>query len=518
MEKPRITFFDTTLRDGEQAPGCSMGVYDKLRMARQLDELGVDVLEAGFPIASEDDYRAVRLIGAEVSRPVIAGLARASEPDIRRAWAALETARRPRIHVFLASSDLHLQCKLKITRDQALEQVDRAVAFAKSLCRDVEFSPEDATRSDLDFLCRVVQTAVDAGATTINIPDTVGYAVPDEFAGIIRTVRERVLGIDRVTISVHCHNDLGLAVANTIAAINAGARQVECTINGIGERAGNAALEEIVMAGRTRPQVFAFQCRVNPREIVRTSRLLSHETGVFPQPNKAIVGRNAFAHEAGIHQHGVLQNGLTYEIIAPETVGAGGSSIVLGKHSGRHALERRYRQLGYEPDANALEQLYQAFTALADKKRQILDEDLLTLLHDGFHRAPEVYNLTSLRVTCGTETASADVRLAGPGFRERNASATGNGPIAAAFAAIAEAVGRSIEVLDLSVQSVTPGRDSLGRVVLQVRIDGKSLSGHGASTDIVEAGARALVHALNKADHADGLETAALSSSYFWGV
>jgi len=321
-----------------------------------------------------------------------------------------------------------------------------------------------------------------------------------------------------VVLSAHCHDDLGLAVANSLAAIDAGAGQVECTINGIGERAGNAALEEIVMAGRVRPQVVAFQCGVNPREIVRTSRLLSHEIGVFPQPNKAIVGRNAFAHEAGIHQHGVLQNGLTYEIIAPETVGAGGSSIVLGKHSGRHALERRYSQLGYEPDAETLEQLYQAFTALADKKRQILDEDLLTLLHDGFHRAPEVYNLTSLRVTCGTEPAQADVRLAGPGFTERSATATGNGPIAAAFAAIAEAAGRSIEVLDLSVQSVTPGRDSLGRVILQVRIDGKSLSGHGASTDIVEAGARALINALNKVDHADGLETVALSSSYFWGV
>jgi 2-isopropylmalate synthase len=257
---------------------------------------------------------------------------------------------------------------------------------------------------------------------------------------------------------------------------------------------------------------------VNTREIMRTSRLLSHEIGVFPQPNKAIVGRNAFAHEAGIHQHGMLQNGLTYEIISPETVGAGGSSIVLGKHSGRHALERRYKDLGYEPDAETLEQLYQAFTALADKKRQILDEDLLTLLHEGFNRAPEVYNLTHLRVTCGTDTASAEVQIAGPGFTGRRAAAPGNGPIAAAFAAIAEAVGRTIEVLDLSVQSVTPGRDSLGRVILQVRVDGKSLSGHGASTDIVEAGARALIHALNKADHADGLETAALSSSYFWGV
>ncbi len=408
--------------------------------------------------------------------------------------------------------------KLRIDRATCLERVRSAVRRARQHTSDVEFSAEDATRSDLDFLCRVVTVAIAEGATTINLPDTVGYTTPAEYGALFRTVRERVPESATVVLSAHCHDDLGLAVANSLAAIEAGAGQVECTVNGIGERAGNAALEEIVMAGRTRPQVLSFRCHVNPREIVRTSRLLSHEIGVFPQPNKAIVGRNAFAHEAGIHQHGVLQNGLTYEIIAPETVGAGGSSIVLGKHSGRHALERRYRELGYEPDATTLDQLYQAFTVLADKKRQILDEDLLTLLHDGFHRAPEVYNVTYLRVTCGTETAMAEVRMAGPGMRDRAATATGNGPIAAAFAAIGEAVGRTIEVLDLSVQSVTPGRDSLGRVVLQVRIDGKSLSGHGASTDIVEAGARALVHALNKADHADGLETAALSSSYFWGV
>ena len=399
-----------------------------------------------------------------------------------------------------------------------IERVRSAVRRARACTPDVDFSAEDATRSDLDFLARVVLVAITEGATTINLPDTVGYTTPAEYAALFRTIRERVPEAANVVLSAHCHDDLGLAVANSLAAIEAGAGQVECTVNGIGERAGNAALEEIVMAGRTRPQVLAFQCGVNPREIVRTSRLLSHEIGVFPQPNKAIVGRNAFAHEAGIHQHGMLQNGLTYEIISPETVGAGGSSIVLGKHSGRHALERRYRELGYEPDATTLEQLYEAFTTLADKKRQILDEDLLTLLHEGFHQAPEVYNLTSLRVTCGTETATAEVRLAGPGFNERTATATGNGPIAAAFAAVGEALGRTIEVIDLSVQSVTPGRDSLGRVVLQVRIDGKSLSGLGASTDIVEAGARALVHALNKADHADGLETMALSSSYYWGV
>jgi len=512
-----VIIFDTTLRDGEQAPGNAMTPEAKLRLARQLDALGVDVIEAGFPAASQGDLRGVQQVAAGVRRPIIAALARCHDRDIDAAAEALQPAQRKRIHVFIATSDLHLEQKLRIDRDTCLERVRSAVRRAKAFTPDVEFSAEDATRSDLDFLCRVVTTAIAAGATTINLPDTVGYTTPAEYAALFRTVRERIPTLENVVLSAHCHDDLGLAVANSLAAIDAGAGQVECTINGIGERAGNAALEEIVMAARVRPQVAAFQCRVNSREIVRTSRLLSHETGAFPQPNKAIVGRNAFAHEAGIHQHGVLQNGLTYEIIAPETVGAGGSSIVLGKHSGRHALERRYRDLGYEPDAATLEQLYQAFTALADKKRQILDEDLLTLLHDGFQHAPEVYTLAHLRVVCGTETASAEVRVAGRGI-DNHATATGNGPIAAAFAAIGEAVGRTIEVIDLSIQSVTPGRDSLGRVVLQVRVDGKSLSGHGASTDIVEAGARALIHALNKADHADGLETIALSSSYFWGV
>jgi 2-isopropylmalate synthase len=513
-----VIIFDTTLRDGEQAPGNAMTPEAKLRLARQLDALGVDVIEAGFPAASQGDLQGVQQVADAVHRPIIAALARCHDRDIDAAAEALVPAQRKRIHVFIATSDLHLEQKLRIDRRTCLERIRSAVRRACGSTSDVEFSAEDATRSDFEFLCEAIAVAIAEGATTINLPDTVGYTTPSEYAALFRSVRERVPETEKIVLSAHCHDDLGLAVANSLAAIEAGAGQVECTVNGIGERAGNAALEEIVMAGRTRPQVLSFQCRVNPREIVRTSRLLSHEIGVFPQPNKAIVGRNAFAHEAGIHQHGMLQNGLTYEIIAPETVGAGGSSIVLGKHSGRHALERRYRDLGYEPDANTLEQLYKAFTELADKKRQILDEDLLTLLHEGFHRAPEVYNLTYLRVTCGTETASADVRVAGPGFNERSATATGNGPIAAAFAAVGEAVGRTIEVLDLSVQSVTPGRDSLGRVILQVRIDGKSLSGHGASTDIVEAGARALLNAMNKADHADGLETAALSSSYFWGV
>ena len=380
MENSRITFFDTTLRDGEQAPGCSMGVYDKLRMARQLDALGVDVIEAGFPIASEDDFRAVSLITTQIRRPVIAGLARASEADISRAWAALERAQHPRIHVFLASSDLHLQCKLKITRDQALEQAYRAVAYAKSLCNDVEFSPEDATRSDPDFLCQSVQAAVDAGATTINIPDTVGYSIPDEFAAIIRSVRESVRGIENVTISVHCHNDLGLAVANTLAAINAGARQVECTINGIGERAGNASLEEIAMVLSVRQMQLPYQTGINAQQIYPASCLLSEIIGFTPQPNKAIVGRNAFAHEAGIHQHGVIANPLCYEIMTPESVGVPGNKLVLGKHSGRHALGKRLAELGYAASAAEVDSVYARFMKLAESKKKIYDQDLLSLV------------------------------------------------------------------------------------------------------------------------------------------
>ena len=394
MERHRITFFDTTLRDGEQAPGCSMGVYDKLRMAHQLDSLGADVIEAGFPMASEDDSRAVSLVAAEITRPVVAGLARASEPDIRRAWAALERARHPRIHVFLASSDLHLQCKLKITREQALEQASRAVAYARSLCDDVEFSPEDATRSDPDFLCQLVQAAVDAGATTINIPDTVGYSIPDEFSAIIRSIRSMVRGIEDVTISVHCHNDLGLAVANTIAALHAGARQVECTINGIGERAGNASLEEIAMILSVRQAQLPFESGINTQEIYPASCLLSQIIGFTPQPNKAIVGRNAFAHEAGIHQHGVIANPLCYEIMTPESVGVPGNRLVLGKHSGRHALSNRLAELGFTPSGSELDSVYARFMKLAESKKNIYDQDLLSLISMPAHQQAAVHAAT----------------------------------------------------------------------------------------------------------------------------
>jgi 2-isopropylmalate synthase len=518
MPIPEVLIFDTTLRDGEQAPGNSLSPEEKLRLARQLDALRVDVIEAGFPAASEDDYRSVREIATEVRRPVIAALARCHDRDIDLAGEALSPAERSRIHVFISTSDLHIRDKLKNTREGVLAMARAAIQRARQYTDDVEFSAEDASRTELDFLCTVVQAAIEEGATTINLPDTVGYATPEEYGAMFRAVRKRVPGCDQVTLSAHCHDDLGLAVANSLAAIAAGVTQVECTVNGIGERAGNAALEEIVMASRVRGNALEFHCNVESREIYRTSQLLSHLTGVFPQPNKAIVGRNAFAHEAGIHQHGMLQNGLTYEIIRPEMVGIPRSTLVLGKHSGRHALERRYLELGYQLSEDELADVYQGFATLADRKREILDEDLLALLHESFHDAPEEFQLTHLRVVCGSVTATAEVRMTGPWSGERSARGTGDGPISAAFTAVSEILGRPVEVLSLTLRSVTPGRDSVGQVFLQAKIDGKSLSGHSASTDIVEASARALVHALNKARYAERLEDSSLNSVYLWGV
>jgi 2-isopropylmalate synthase len=374
----RLFIFDTTLRDGEQSPGCSMREDEKLRMAHQLARLGVDVIEAGFPISSHGDFRAVSRVAAEVEGPKIAALARAKEEDIDCAWRAIRGAKRQRIHTFLATSDIHLACKLKITRAQALEQARNAVAYARSLCDDVEFSPEDATRSDINFLCEVLAATVEAGATTLNIPDTVGYTTPAEFSEIITTIRQRVP--EHVTISAHCHNDLGLAVANSLAAVAAGARQVECTINGIGERAGNAALEEIVMATRVRSDRFAVTTNIRSEEICPASALLSSIVGFAVQPNKAIVGRNAFAHEAGIHQHGVINNPLCYEIMSPESVGATVERLVLGKHSGRHALALRFEQLGHRLTSAELGRAYESFIELADRKKTIYDQDLLALL------------------------------------------------------------------------------------------------------------------------------------------
>jgi 2-isopropylmalate synthase len=392
----RLLIFDTTLRDGEQSPGCSMNTAEKLRLAHKLSALGVDIIEAGFPIASSGDFDAVRRIATEVRKTRIAALARCVPQDIKCAWDAIQVAARPRIHTFLATSDIHLSFKLKITRGDALRQAGESVAYARSLCDDVEFSPEDATRSNVDFLCEVLQSVVDAGATTLNIPDTVGYTTPTEFGALIRTIRSRLKRAEGVTISAHCHNDLGLAVANTLAAVAAGARQVECTINGIGERAGNAALEELAMALYVRSDLHGVTTGIHHDQLFGASQLLSETVGLPVQPNKAVVGRNAFAHEAGIHQHGVLNNPLCYEIMTPESVGMPAARIVLGKHSGRHALQFKYKELGYELNAEELNQVYGRFTQLADRKKKVYDQDLISLLIT--HRAPIAETQSAARI------------------------------------------------------------------------------------------------------------------------
>jgi len=391
MDSPRITIFDTTLRDGEQSPGCSMNVQEKVRLARQLDRLGVDVIEAGFPVASDGDFAAVQAVAAAVPRPIIAALARAARHDIERASQSLQAAVRPRIHVFLATSDIHLQHKLRISRQQCLDQASEAVRLARTFCDDVEFSPEDATRTEPEFLFQVLEAVIQAGATTVNIPDTVGYTVPLEFGELIRNIRERVRGIERVIISTHCHNDLGLAVANSLVAVANGARQVECTINGIGERAGNASLEEIVMALRVRTDRYPYQTSIASEELYPTSQMLEEITGIPVQPNKAIIGRNAFAHEAGIHQDGMLKNRLTYEIMTPQSVGVPDSKLVLGKHSGRHALSLRCEQLGYHFERRELDDIYRRFVVLADQIKNVHDHHLLELIRESdgeSHRIP----------------------------------------------------------------------------------------------------------------------------------
>src|ERR1700690_1354612 len=407
MQPARITIFDTTLRDGEQSPGCSMNVAEKLRLARQLERLGVDVMEAGFPIASDGDFAAVQAVSAEIRRPIIAALARACNADIERAWQALKGAARPRIHVFLATSDIHLKYKLKMSRQQCLQQAREAVRLAKSFCDDVEFSPEDATRTEHEFLCQILQAVIEAGATTLNIPDTVGYTMPNEFGELIQTIRQRVPGIEKVTISAHCHNDLGLAVANSFSAIAAGARQVECTINGIGERAGNASLEEIVMAMRVRHDRYPYETAVVAEHLFPVSQLLAEITGVSVQPNKAIIGRNAFAHEAGIHQDGMLKNPLTYEIMTPKPVGVPDSKLVLGKHSGRHALGLRCEQLGYQFDRRALDDIYRRFVRLADKIKKVEDPPLLELIRDTHKPSGSATPLIEPIPSAKTATSSA---------------------------------------------------------------------------------------------------------------
>jgi 2-isopropylmalate synthase len=502
----RITVFDTTLRDGEQSPGCSMTAPEKLRLAHELAELGVDVLEAGFAASSPEDAESIRSIAADVDGLIVTALARSSRQDIEAAAKALEPASRSRIHVFIATSDIHLSQKLGISRDECLDQAAEAVEIALSYVDDVEFSAEDATRSDVEFLIQVITAAVAAGATTINVPDTVGYVLPAEIERLFSTLLDRVPGLSDCVLSAHCHDDLGLAVANSMAAIEAGARQVECTINGIGERAGNAALEEIVMALQVRGENLGHQTGIHTERIYRTSRLLSYLTGVEPQPNKAIVGRNAFAHEAGIHQHGVIKNRLTYEIMTPEMVGAPGTELVLGKHSGKHGLDARYKALGYTLTREELKRVTRDFKELADRKKTVLDEDLLSILHhEVMEDVPEVHVLVSLDVHCGGDVSSAMVAIDSDGEAHKG-EGSGDGPIAAAFVAIDSVLDTHVVLERFSIRAATPGRDALGEVSIQARIDGHTFTGRGAHTDVVRASAEAFLHAVNKAAAARSLE------------
>ncbi len=500
----RVVIFDTTLRDGEQSPGASMNAEEKLRVAKQLAKLKVDVIEAGFPISSEGEFEAVRAIAEEVKGPVICALARAEKADIDRAWQAIMAAERPRIHTFIATSDIHLRHKLRMSREEVLERLVDAVSYAKRYTDDVEFSPEDATRTDIDFLCQVVEAAIEAGATTVNIPDTVGYSVPGEFGRIIRTLKERVPNIEEATISVHCHNDLGLAVANSLAAIKNGARQVECTINGIGERAGNASLEEIVMILRVRKDLYPYFTGVKTDQIYPTSRLVSAVTGLTVQPNKAIVGANAFAHEAGIHQDGVLKEKLTYEIMTPETIGIPRSHLVLGKHSGRHAFKERLKELGYELTKEELDAAFRRFKKMADRKKVVYDEDLVALVEDEIFRVPDKYKLLHLNVQSGTvtvPTATVQMEVDGKVVLE---AGFGNGPVDAVYKTITKITRFKGTLVNYSVSSITGGTDAQGEVTVKIEEDGITAIGQGAHTDILIASARAFVNALNKLEYMKG--------------
>jgi len=497
MERVRI--FDTTLRDGEQSPGVSLNAMEKLQIARQLQKLGVDVIEAGFPITSPGDKEAVSLIAREVKGVVVAALARASALDIETAWEAIKEAESPRIHTFIATSDIHLKYKLKMDRETVIERAVAAVKLAKKFTADVEFSAEDASRSDLDFLCRVVEAAVKAGATTINIPDTVGYAEPEEFGEFIRKILEKVPVMDRAVLSVHCHDDLGLAVANSLAAIKNGARQVECTINGIGERAGNCSLEEIVMALYTRKDVLPFYTGIKTEEIYRTSKLVSNLTGMPVQPNKAIVGKNAFSHESGIHQDGVLKERTTYEIMNPRLVGIPESRLVLGKHSGRHALKERLLELGYELTEEQLNEAFVKFKALADKKKEVTDQDLEAMMEEEIRKVPETYSLEYFHISTGsTIIPTATVGLLKEGEKLEEA-ATGDGPVDAIYKAINKITGLTPVLEQYSINAVTSGEDALGEVVVKLKNGfGKIVTGRGVSTDILEASAKAYLNGINK--------------------
>ena len=494
----RVLIFDTTLRDGEQCPGATMTFEDKIELAELLDDMGVDIIEAGFPIASEGDFEAVSEIARRVSRATVAGLARAIEGDIARAGAAVRHARRPRIHTFVSTSPIHLAHQMRKSEAEVLEIIARTVLQARGLVEDVEWSAMDATRTPLDYLCRCVEAAIRAGATTINLPDTVGYATPSEYAAMFRDVRDRVPGADKAVFSVHCHNDLGLAVANTLAGIEAGARQVECTINGIGERAGNAALEEVVMALKTRRDVLPFTTGVESTMLTRASKRVSAVTSFPVQYNKAIVGRNAFAHESGIHQDGMLKNAETYEIMTPESVGVSKTSLVMGKHSGRHAFKEKLHDLGYELGDNALQDAFKRFKDLADRKKHVYDEDLVALVDDELGNAHERIALEALTVIAGTagqQTATLTLAIDGA---HRTHQARGNGPVDAIFNAIRALEPHEAELELFQIHAVTEGTDAQAEVTVRLGVDGRAFTARGADPDTLVACARAYLGALNK--------------------
>ena len=497
----RVIFFDTTLRDGEQSPGASMNVAEKVRLAIQLEKLGVDAIEAGFPAASPGDFEAVKAISDRIKNIQVVGLARTSKGDIDKAWGAVKDAANPRIHTFIATSDIHMKHKLRMNREDVIRTAVESVRYAKGFTDNVEFSAEDASRSDRDFLCRVLEAAIDAGATTVNIPDTVGYALPDEFGELIAYIRDHTSNINKAIISVHCHNDLGLATANTMAGMISGARQVEVTINGIGERAGNTSLEEIAMSIHTRGSLLNLSMGINTKEIYPTSRLVSMITGIVVQPNKAIVGANAFAHEAGIHQDGVLKNKMTYEIMEPETIGLSSNRLVLGKHSGRHAFRDKLNDLGYDLTKEEVDKLFNKMKELADKRKELLDEDIEALVAEEILRIPDVYELIYLNVVSGTVTIpTSTVKLRVEG-KEVQGSGFGVGPIDATFNTIAKMTGTNSQLLRFSVNSITGGMDAQGEVTVRLQENGLIALGKGTDPDIITASAKAYINGLNRLEY-----------------
>ncbi|MBU0514233.1 MAG: 2-isopropylmalate synthase [Proteobacteria bacterium] len=496
----QVRIFDTTLRDGEQSPGASMNREEKLRLAHKLADLGVDIIEVGFPAASPGDFEAVRAIAREVTGPVICGLARADHQDIVRCWEAIQGAPKPRLHVFIATSDIHLEHKLKLGRTEVLDRIAREVAHARSLCDDVQFSAEDASRTDPRFLSQAVAAALEAGASTINIPDTVGYALPHEFFDLITRLRQDTPGLDRAVISVHCHDDLGLAVANSLAGVRAGARQVEVCVNGIGERADNAALEEVVMAIATRRRDLGVDTKINKGEIYSTSRLVSTVTGIAVQPNKAVVGMNAFAHEAGIHVDGVLKQPLTYEIMTPAEIGIGQSSLVLGKHSGRAGLKNLLQEIGYQLGDEDFERLFGAFKVLADKKKEVFRDDLEALIADEILRIPHRWRLKYLNIVSGTVTVPTATVIIDDGYEDRQEFGSGVGPVDAVYNTIKKITGTNAQLLRFSIASVTGGLDAMGEVTVRLEENGYTVLGKASDPDILVASAKAYLNGLNRLD------------------